>query len=283
MAFYIMKPWYKPKKKTYQGIWVPKTWNGLNNFYGSSVWHDEYDNTYISGNVNGSFYLSHWVLDKNTDTWSSKAWTNSSGGVESMSNFQASNMWTDGSYTYNSYNVSSGYRHFRLNVSTSNWDNAGFVANMTGYNVWTDGDDVYYSSSKQQLIFNKTAGTWSTKTWSGLTNFDGSAVWTDGTKFYCPGTNTGVTSKYQYVLNNDGSSWSSKTWNIDLYTSASYHWTDGTDVYYSASGNQYVLDKTTNTWVTKTWTGLTSFNGSGVWHDGDHIYYSSGTNQYELT
>ena len=117
---------------------------------------------------------------------------------------------------------------------------------------------------------------WTAKTWTGLTNFIGRDIWTDGTDIYY--SNYSV----HYVLNKSTSTWTAKTWTGLTSFNGSNIWTDGTDIYYSSSSNQYVLDKATSTWTKKTWSGLTSFDGSYVWTDGTDIYYSSSTTQYVL-
>jgi len=117
---------------------------------------------------------------------------------------------------------------------------------------------------------------WDAKTWTGLTYFAGSSVWTDGTDIYYSYGNS------QYVLDKSTSTWIAKTWTGLTYFEGVYIWTDGTDVYYSYNTTQYVLDKSTSTWIAKTWTGLTYFDRSNVWTDGTYVYYSYNTTQYVL-
>ena len=114
---------------------------------------------------------------------------------------------------------------------------------------------------------------WQSVTWNGLTDFNGSYIWTDGDNiYYSYGTN-------QYILNKSTSTWTAKTWNglTDLY--GSQIWTDGDNVYYSYGAAQYVLNKSTSTWTAKTWNGLTwngltYFRSNYIWTDGNDIYYS---------
>ena len=125
-------------------------------------------------------------------------------------------------------------------------------------------------------MFNNT---WTVKTWSGLTTFDGVRVWTDGENiYYSNGTE-------QYVLDKSTSTWSEKVWSGLTNFDGSKVWTDGENIYYSNRSStpiQYVLDKSTSTWSKKVWRGLTYFYGSDVWTDGDNIYYSEGSIQYVL-
>ena len=159
---------------------------------------------------------------------------------------------------------------------------------------------------------------WDSKTWTGLTSFYGTNVWTDGTDIYYSANTT------QYVLNKSTSTWSTKTWlgrntisgkrvwtdNYNIYCSegrnaqyvlnkstgewltktwlgydsvyGEHIWKDDTNIYYSRNEYQYVLDKSTDTWVQKSWSGLSTFNGDYVWTDGTNIYFSDASEQYVL-
>jgi hypothetical protein len=123
-------------------------------------------------------------------------------------------------------------------------------------------------------MFNNT---WTTKTWNGFSDINGSGIWTDGVNIYYS------ESSNQYVLDKATSTWTTKTWNGFSDINGSGIWTDGDNVYYSYDSNQYVLNKSTSTWTSKTWSGLTSFGGLYIWTDGENIYYSNGlVNQYVL-
>ena len=161
------------------------------------------------------------------------------------------------------------------NISAKTWN----VDIQFSNKIWTDGENIYYSYNGAQYVLDKATSTWSAKTWTGLTIFNGQDVWTDGDNTYYS------SYKQQWVLDKSTSTWSTKTWNNqpdgnDFY--GSYTWTDGDNVYYSKSSSQYVLNKSTSTWSAKSWTGLTSFYNSSIWTDGDNIYYSSNSNQYVL-
>ena len=164
-----------------------------------------------------------------------------------------------------------------LNKSTSTWS----TKTWGGFSfdrgyVWTDGDNIYYSKGNKQLILDKSTSTWSKKTWSGLTNFSGVHIWTDGDNIYYSG------SSEQYVLDKSTSTWSAKTWSGLTRFQGLYIWTDGDNIYYSNDSTQYVLDKSTSTWSAKTWTGYTSIRGNCIWTDGDNIYYSYDSEHYVL-
>ena len=158
-------------------------------------------------------------------------------------------------------------------LSTKAW---GGTTSFSGYYIWNDGNNIYYSYNSYQYRLNKEKSLWLTKTWTGLTSFAGDNVWTDGDNiYYSYNTN-------QYVLNKSTSTWSTKTWTGVTSFNANYVWTDGENIYYSNDYRQYVLDKLTSTWSSKTWNGLSSFYGSYIWTDGENIYYSMGSGQYVL-
>lgn len=155
------------------------------------------------------------------------------------------------------------------------------LTNFTGFAIWTDGDNIYFSSGTNHYVLDKSTSTWESKSWNGLTNFGGSHIWTDGDDIYCS------LDSIQYVLDKSTSTWSTKTWSGSIPISATDIWTDGDNIYSSYETphlgyTHYVLNKSTSTWETKTWTGLTSFVGNGIWTDGDDIYYSDGSKQYVL-
>lgn len=155
----------------------------------------------------------------------------------------------------------------RLVATDSNW------ANVNSANVWTDGENIYYSYDSTQYV--KVGNSWVTKTWSGLTSFRGEYVWTDGTNVYYS------LQDAQYVLNKETGTWEPKTWNGLATPGGGSIWTDGTNIYYSGYSAQYVLNG--DTWTAKTWSGMTSFYGNGVWSDGTNIYYSYGTTHKVLS
>ena len=150
------------------------------------------------------------------------------------------------------------------------------LTSFSGDNIWSDGDNIYYSSGYNQYVLDKSTLTWSTKEWIGLTNFDGAYIWSDGENIYCSDWSN------QYVLDKSTSTWTTKEWTGLTSINGENIWSDGENIYYSSNSNHYILDKSTSTWSTKEWIGLTNFNGSDIWTDGDNIYYSMGANQYVL-
>ena len=163
------------------------------------------------------------------------------------------------------------------------FDGAGWIYYRTPEEVLLDGgiekklqNYQYEGPTLQNILFNSKK--WVSKTWSGLTSFWGSSIWTDGDNIYHSSGSS------QYVLNKDTSTWSEKTWSGLTNFTVLGIWTDGDNIYHSQGSSHYVLDKATSTWSKKTWSGLTSstFYAYDIWTDGDNIYYSHGPTQYIL-
>lgn len=156
---------------------------------------------------------------------------------------------------------------------TSGWAQKtwpGGASSSYGYNVWTDGEEIYYSSGSNHYVLDKTTSTWSTKTWTGLTSFNGINVWSDGENIYYSydGTN--------YVLDKSTSTWSTKSWSGLSSFRGQYIWDDDDNVYYSYDNVNKVLNKNTGAWQNKLWNGCAYVNGYNVWKDGDTVYFSGG-------
>ena len=146
------------------------------------------------------------------------------------------------------------------------------LSSFNGSNIWTNGNDIYYSSSSNQYRLN--GNTWETMTWSGLTSFNGSNIWINGNDIYYS------SSSNQYRLN--GTTWETMTWtNAPTNLTGQYIWSNGNDIYYSSSSTQYRLNGTT--WETMTWTNApTNLTGQYIWSNGNDYYFSLGEGQYRL-
>ena len=155
-------------------------------------------------------------------------------------------------------------KEYEIGIFEKQWNG---LTSFIGDRIWTDGENVYYSSDSDQYILDKSTSTWNTKTWNGISSFSGDNIWTDGENIYYSN------SSGQRVLDKSTSTWNTKTWSGLSNFSGTNIWTDGKDIYLSESAKQYVLDKSTSTWNTKTWSGLTSYDGQYIWTDGENIYY----------
>ena len=234
--------------KLFNQIWESTTFS--KQIYPINIWNDG-ENTYHS-QAGGQY-----VFDESTKRWDNMSW----GGTNDWNGIT---IWKSLSGTY----YAKGDYDLRLNKSTQTWEKIEFNVYISGRNVWTDGDNTYYSDSYEQYVFSDEANlTWEEKTWQGLSEFSGRDIWTDGTSIYY---SSGVK---QYVLNKSTSTWEPKTWQGLTNFAAQYIWTDGTSVYYSYGSTQYVLNKATSTWEPKTWEGLTSFSGYNVWNTAFSEYY----------
>ena len=164
-------------------------------------------------------------------------------------------------------------------MATDPWN--GIIV-LDGKNIWTDGNNVYYSKGSFQYVLDKSTSTWNKHKWNGLFNsnyLDREYIWTDGDNIYYSRNSD------HYVLNKTTFTWSTKTWTGLTSFSGAYTWTDGDNIYCSfgnASYNQYVLNKNTSTWSKKTWNGSIPSYGANIWTDGDNIYYSNSSTQYVL-
>ena len=150
------------------------------------------------------------------------------------------------------------------------------LTSLNGTNVWTDGENIYYSNNTTQYVLDKETSTWTVKTWNGLSSFVGIDIWTDGENIYRDNTSS------HKIIDIETSTWTTKTWNGLRQFSGRNIWTDGENIYHDSGTNHYVLNKETSRWTTKTWNGLSNFYVDDIWTDGENIYYSYGSSQYVL-
>ena len=186
----------------------------------------------------------------------------------------------------------------------------GFT-NIIGDNIWTDGDNVYYSNNSDQYVLNKSTSTWEPKTWEGCSDFLGAAVWKVGNNIYL--SNPTQSGEENYVLNKATSTWEEKVWynkqegysiwkdfegtiynyfrqKLDVATDT---WEDleeflpndyadikdlffyKNNVYFIYYTKTYLFNHSTRTWsdIFVSWRSL-SIVGSYIWTDGINIYYS---------
>lgn len=115
-------------------------------------------------------------------------------------------------------------------LTAKNWSG---LTSFYGCDVWTDGENYYYSRDNNHYILN--GDTWEPKTWNVLTSPFSPAIWTDGVNIYYSDNNDG----YQLILNGDA--WESKTWNGFTDFHGGNIWTDGTNTYYSQGTTHYVF------------------------------------------
>ena len=188
-------------------------------------------------------------------------------GVDVISNFENKQIYVDTIYIAVFNKVS--------DLVYKSWNGLRY---FSGGNIWTDGENIYYSAKSKQYILDKETSTWTEKTWNGLNNFYGARVLIVEDKIYY------FTVSSQYVLDKETSTWIEKifNWSYSVDFSISNIWTDGENIYYSSGFCQFVLDKETLTWTEKTWNGIKTPKASNIWTDGIDYYCFYSSKQYIL-
>lgn len=261
---------YQLDKST--STWSQKTWSGLTNFYGQNIWADEKHNEIYYSNSTQQYKLG-------TSSWYEKTW----GGIAQIDGYR---VWTDGENIYYS-NPGQQYQLDTANATWNvkqwktdynfQWEQIKSFDNLYGSSIWTDGENVYYSSRETQYWLDPNDLVWKNKHWSNLpVDIQSQHIWVSGDAvYYSFGTQ-------QYQLDKINSAWVPQTWNGLTNFSGSYVWTDGKNIYYSCDEKQYQLNLSDFRWSEKTWSGLTPVWGSEVWTVNGNVYYSDGKQQYQL-
>lgn len=210
--------------KLVDGQWQPVVFNGLASFTGNNVWRHN-GNTYYSAGSN------QYVLNETTMTWSQKLWVGltsfngsnvwkwidtskteivcyssastqymlesadkwmdvTGGAWSTLPSFTGSYVWTD----HNDYYYSNGNQQYKLNKLSVDWQPITWNIQVYGSEIWYYDGQIYMSYQDKQYQLDMETMTWVVKDWLGLTEFDGSNVYANGTNYYYgSGTN-------QYVL-----------------------------------------------------------------------------------
>lgn len=148
----------------------------------------------------------------------------------------------------------------------------------SGEDVWSDGDNIYYSKSNkssENFIFDSANESWSLKTWSFLmSSFHGTYVWTDLDGDVYVSVNRSIMHLNKSTGNWENISCTFPDSSYTLYGTSVF--TDGYDVYSSSKGGYPTrLIKTSPTvieWRSASWSGRSSFNGVDTWTDGKKLY-----------
>ena len=185
------------------------------------IWTDG-DNLYYSYGYSSSQYW-HSVYDEENNEWKPMNWSNSG-----LPYFKGQNVWHNGDDTY-----CDGYK---LDKENKTWTQVySNIFDGTGRNIWTDGENLYYSYGSYQKVYNKTNDSWDNKTWN-ISNLYGMYIWSLGDNVYYSNNDT------QYMLDKETGNWVAKTWkdiNINTNTNSNlaidvrtFIWTDGDNYYY---------------------------------------------------
>ncbi|HIU06668.1 MAG TPA: hypothetical protein IAC46_03685 [Candidatus Onthoplasma faecigallinarum] len=214
--------------------WIPYSIN-VDMFSSSQLWTDGFNLFHSDGSY-------QYVFDFDNFTWNIISWN--------IAGLDSSYIFGDGTNYY--CFLGSG---FVLNRSTMEWDPISLNVDgyFYGWNFWSDGSDVYYSSGTNHYIFDTTDYTMTPITWN-LSNFNGSSIWTDGTNIYYSNFNE------QYILDKTTKTWNSISWGGLTEFDSQYIWSDGYSVFYSCGDEQYILDKSSHVWHPITWSKSSSLD-----------------------
>ena len=225
------------------GRWANKTWtypSGLSYILGVKTWSDGVDVYYCANGI------THYILDKDTSTWSEVTLTNA------PSAFEPQDVWSDGNNIY--YNAG-GLSSYVFDRTTKTWSEkvwSGVPSNyanasLYGRFIWSDGNNIYYNDWTTSLVLDLATSTWESTSWTGLANTDfaGVDIWLDGENTYFTHGNT-----YRLDVG-------SRTWILESTLGISnsygqYIWKDyDGNIYYSeiylATIKEYVLKNPVNT------------------------------------
>jgi hypothetical protein len=140
------------------------------------------------------------------------------------------------------YGFVDSIRHYIYNSNNDSWSETIITGptSLDPANIWSDGDNIYYSYNAIQLVLNKQTHIWQKKTWSGITSFLGQNVWSDGETCYYSADST------QYVLNKELSLWYTTSWTGITSFSRAKIWDDGESIYYTNGLTSYKLEKSSS-------------------------------------
>ncbi len=147
--------------------WSQKLWVGLTSFNGSNVWNTN-NNIYCSSGT------TQYVLNKDTDEWTPKTWIG-------LTSFSGDYIWTDHVDYYYSSDANTQYK---LDEETSTWTLITWNIQVYGSEIWYYDGQIYMSYQDKQYQLDMETMSWVVKDWLGLTEFDGSNVYANGTKYY---------------------------------------------------------------------------------------------------
>ena len=182
--------------------------------------------------------------------------------------WESRNVWSDGTNLYYGLSYILDFENFTAKSCSF----SGFTGNFRAEYLWTDGKDIYFSQGAIHLKLDIKTKTWSTMSWTGLTDIYSNKIWSDEYNIYW-----GKEKK----LNISEHSWEDFTWNNAPGTMDGYYvWTDGKEIYHTygskGAGSTYLIDS-----KTKTFTSVPIFdevdhgvNGGHIWTDGYDIYYT---------
>lgn len=180
---------------------------------GQDVWHAG-GNVYFSMNTGTAGDPAHnLVWDRSTSKWVIQTW-NFIVPLQNPLGLIGHNIWHD--YNGNTYtgdwdNDNNFLRLYKLNLSTSTWDETSIDGHqdVQGIDIWTDYDgNMQYSHGLKQYTLDRTSGKWiSRDKWLFIPpNIEGEGyhpygdyIWTDGSNIYYS-YRDGFNNQINYVL-----------------------------------------------------------------------------------
>lgn len=216
-----------------------------------------------------SYGSTHYVLDRETCTWSIKNWNG-------LTSFYGNDIWTDGADIY----YSSGTSHYVLDKDTSTWSEMIWsgLTSFYGFNVVQTDESIFYVYSSDLYVLSASTLTWNKIEYtetppSGLTGY---CCWTDGKNLYYSAGGT-----VHYILDLGNNVWNKVTWSIDGLDSGSlygsYIFNVGEDTYLGYGYYIYKLNSEFKSWtlITDTTQSLSlSAIPYTMWTDSENAYYT---------
>lgn len=194
---------YSGSQKLINKNWNSISWVGAPNgeFVGRNIWSDG-NKLYLSeGHIQYEIILS---VPTGELSWAQKNW----GTFTSY--FNGEDIWAyKGKIYLSSENLQKEYK-----ADTDNWvDKVWNIELAHGYELWTNGTELYYSHNDEQFVFDENDNMWVRQFWHGsiksnnsssaIVSFNGSEIWTDGDNIYCLTAYEGFGTKYGVLMNSN--------------------------------------------------------------------------------
>ena len=245
----------------YEYYAIPISWSGLENFYGSSIWSDNY-HTYLSYQSGQQYY--HYKFNKVLSKWEPMHFN--------FESFTGGRIWHANNRTFYSivgYYSGGGYiaTHKVFNSYTESWEDMTWNGSdlFDAIDIWHTASDTYFTNRRDQMWMklNTATYTWEPQIWHyiGCTDNDfvsGGYYWySNNHVYYSQGTR-------QFILNEETSTWSVHNWGdaseFDFYGSGV--WKYDANIFLSSS---YRLNLFTDKWEKIEWNNNINFDGSYMW------------------
>jgi len=217
----------KSNLKWYSALGEGASSGGNSDGVGKYIWTDGND-----------YYLSYYQYTLGVNVKLDSEYSSQEMSWEQL--IDGKKVWSDGTNIYYSEATWKVKKHYVFNKETQTWIDKVWNYNLIdGEYIWSDGTNIYYSegSSNYQYVLDKTTGSWSKVTWTGLNNLYGNNIWSDGENIYYSN------GSEQYVLDKTTNSWVLKTWTGLTSFEGKYIWSDGENYYYSYNNIHYKLIK----------------------------------------